>query len=168
MTMPNRTLACTFSALTCGILGFWFGGQINLALQQRSCDTQPWGVRAACRMVVTPRAIWQGSTAGLWTGTILGAFLAASLTRPSQEISSSDPDSGIDLTALQAGETALSPAQDEAIRCLLALVTIQDENLQISPSEVNQVLKALRFSDGAIATAWRLFGATQEQGESED
>jgi hypothetical protein len=34
---------------------------------------------------VTPGASWQGSTAGLWTGTILGAFVGGLITRKSSD-----------------------------------------------------------------------------------
>jgi hypothetical protein len=38
-----------------------------------------------CSALVTPGASWQGSTAGLWTGTILGAFVGGLITRKSSD-----------------------------------------------------------------------------------
>lgn len=77
----NRVLICTFLALTSGLLGGYISGQINLSLRMQKCQNQPWVLNQMCNAWVTPGAILQGSTAGLWTGTVLGAFAGGLVTR---------------------------------------------------------------------------------------
>ncbi|MBW4624857.1 MAG: hypothetical protein KME49_04940 [Brasilonema octagenarum HA4186-MV1] len=81
----NRTLTCTFVALLSGFLGGYIGGQITLSLHSHKCQNQTWGLKEMCNVLITPGAVWQGSTTGLWTGTVLGAFVGGSLTRRTQE-----------------------------------------------------------------------------------
>jgi hypothetical protein len=81
----NRTLICTFLALLSGFSGGYIGGQITLSLHGQKCQSQPWGFKEVCNAWVAPGAVWQGSTTGLWTGTVLGAFVGGSLTRQSRE-----------------------------------------------------------------------------------
>ncbi len=38
-------------------------------------------VKSFCQLQETPGAMWQGSTTGLWTGAILGAFIGGLATR---------------------------------------------------------------------------------------
>ncbi|MFB2768491.1 hypothetical protein ACE1AT_04255 [Pelatocladus sp. BLCC-F211] len=78
----NRILICTFFALLSGFLSGYIGGQISLSLHSQKCQNQAWGFKQACSAWITPGAIWQGSTTGLWTGTILGAFVGGLVTRP--------------------------------------------------------------------------------------
>ncbi|NWF62311.1 MAG: hypothetical protein HXY43_24435 [Fischerella sp.] len=78
----NRVLVCTFLALLSGFLSGYIGGQISVKLHYQKCQSQAWGFKHVCNAWVTPGAIWQGSTTGLWTGTILGAFVGGLVTRP--------------------------------------------------------------------------------------
>ncbi|TVP57525.1 MAG: hypothetical protein EA343_22490 [Nodularia sp. (in: Bacteria)] len=80
--IKNRFLTCTFLALTSGFFGGYIGGQMTSILHNQKCQNQPWGLKIMCNAWVTPGATWQGSTTGLWTGTILGAFVGGSITRP--------------------------------------------------------------------------------------
>ncbi len=72
--IKKRTLICTVIALLSGIIGGLTSAQISSMLHNQKCLTQLWGWQQICHVVVTPGAIWQGSIAGIWTGTILGAF----------------------------------------------------------------------------------------------
>ncbi|MEA5507170.1 hypothetical protein VB735_29560 [Halotia wernerae UHCC 0503] len=77
----NRVLICTFLALSSGFFGGYIGGQITLMLHSQKCQNQSWGFKQMCNAWVMPGATWQGSTTGLWTGTILGAFFGGLITR---------------------------------------------------------------------------------------
>jgi len=81
----NRVLTCTFSSLLAGFFGGYIGGQITLILHSQKCQNQPWGVKEMCNVMVTPGAIWQGSTTGIWTGTVLGAFVSGLVTKQNRE-----------------------------------------------------------------------------------
>ncbi|MEH2316257.1 hypothetical protein [Nostoc sp.] len=77
----NRILICTFLALSSGFFAAYTSGQITIMLHSQKCQNQPWGLNQMCNAWMTPGAIWQGSTTGLWTGTILGAFVGGLVTR---------------------------------------------------------------------------------------
>ncbi|MBD2294188.1 hypothetical protein H6G06_11965 [Anabaena sphaerica FACHB-251] len=77
----KRILICTFVALSSGFFGGLIGGQITSMLHNQKCQNQAWGLKMMCNTLVTPGAIWQGSIAGMWTGTTLGAFVGGSITR---------------------------------------------------------------------------------------
>ncbi|MEA5576645.1 hypothetical protein [Anabaena sp. UHCC 0451] len=77
----KRILICTVVALSSGFFGGLTGGQIISMLHNQKCQNQTWGLKMMCNAWVTPGAIWQGSIAGIWTGTILGAFVSGSITR---------------------------------------------------------------------------------------
>lgn len=77
----KRMLICTFVALLSGFFSAYIGGQISLQLHKLQCQTQPWGLEMICQGWVTPGAIWQGSTTGLWIGWVLGALLSGLVTR---------------------------------------------------------------------------------------
>lgn len=77
----KRILICTFVALASGLFGSYVGGQINWFVRTAQCQNQPEGWNHICRAWQTPGALWQGSIAGAWTGTILGAFIAGLATR---------------------------------------------------------------------------------------
>ncbi|NRB08744.1 MAG: hypothetical protein HRU34_17475 [Richelia sp.] len=79
--MKNRTLICTSLALLTGLSGGYFGGQITSRLHSQQCQQKGWGVKQACQVWVIPAAMWQGSTTGVWTGTILGAFFGGLIIR---------------------------------------------------------------------------------------
>jgi hypothetical protein len=77
----NRTLICTFSALTSGCFVGYLGWQIAFNFHSQKCFDQIWGVKQLCITAITTSAMWQGGTTGLWTGTILGAFFGGLATR---------------------------------------------------------------------------------------
>ncbi|MDF5727807.1 MAG: hypothetical protein PUP92_07150 [Rhizonema sp. PD38] len=77
----NRVLTCTLLALLTGFFSSYVGGQISLILHGQKCQNQAWGFQQMCNAWETPGAIWQGSATGMWTGTILGAFVGGSVTR---------------------------------------------------------------------------------------
>ncbi|WP_353931401.1 hypothetical protein WJM97_02015 [Okeanomitos corallinicola TIOX110] len=79
--MKKRILICTAAALSSGFFGGLMGVQITSMLHSQKCQNQAWGFQQVCNAWVTPGAIWQGSIAGIWTGTILGAFIGGSVTR---------------------------------------------------------------------------------------
>ena len=80
--MTNKPiLICTFLALSSGFFGGFVGGKISLILDSQKCQNQSWGFKEMCHTFVAPGAVWQGSTAGFWTGSILGAFVGGSVTK---------------------------------------------------------------------------------------
>ncbi|WP_341527735.1 hypothetical protein WKK05_35520 [Nostoc sp. UHCC 0302] len=80
--MPkNRILICTFLALSSGFFCAYISGQVTLMLRSQRCQNQPWLLNQMCNAWETPGAMWQGSTTGLWTGTVLGAFVGGLVTR---------------------------------------------------------------------------------------
>ncbi len=81
----NRILTCTFLALSSGFFGGYIGGQITLTMHNQKCQNQSWGLKEMCNAWVTPGAMWQGSTTGIWTGTVLGAFIGGSVTRQTRD-----------------------------------------------------------------------------------
>lgn len=87
----NRTLICTFIALASGFFGAYAGGQISWAAHSQQCEngvrhTLPIpGYKPVCKALVMPGSFMQGSTTGLWTGAILGAFIAGLATHKKVE-----------------------------------------------------------------------------------
>ncbi|MBO3459316.1 hypothetical protein G7B40_007365 [Aetokthonos hydrillicola Thurmond2011] len=81
----NRALTCTFSAILAGLFGGYISGQITLSLRTQQCQNQPWGLKEVCSVMVTPGAIWEGSTTGIWTGTLLGAFVSGVVTHENKK-----------------------------------------------------------------------------------
>lgn len=77
----KRFITCTFCALTSGFFGAFLGGQTTLFLHQQKCQNQPFIVKEMCTAAVTPGAMWQGVSTGIWTGTTLGAFVGGTATR---------------------------------------------------------------------------------------
>ncbi|MCT7989630.1 hypothetical protein [Laspinema olomoucense] len=77
----KRMLVCTVVALLSGALGSFWGGQMRWLAHAQQCNTSThvW-LNTLCRVQHSP-AMFKGGTAGLWTGTILGAFLAGIATR---------------------------------------------------------------------------------------
>lgn len=125
----KRILICTFAALTSGIFSSYIGGQISLKIHSQKCQTQPWGLKTVCNAWVAPGAIWQGSTTGLWSGTLLGALISGLATRKPEAIASSTTDiAGQKLTeaiSLCADELELTPAQREVLRRFLVLLVVK-------------------------------------------
>lgn len=117
-------------AIASGFFGSYVGGQISLKVHRHNCQTQPWGFKTLCEAWVTPEAIWQGSTTGLWLGTMLGAFVSGWVTRRSEKAiasSNSPVDTKQKLTAVSlcADDLELTPAQREALERLLVLVVVK-------------------------------------------
>ncbi|GAA6616293.1 hypothetical protein [Scytonema sp. NUACC26] len=83
--MTKKILICTFLALFSGFFGGYVGGQITQSLHNQKCQNQPWGWKQVCGAWTTPTAMWQGGTTGLWTGTILGAFVGGLVTKQIRE-----------------------------------------------------------------------------------
>ncbi|MDI9640224.1 hypothetical protein QM565_31440, partial [Geitlerinema splendidum] len=124
--LQQRTLICTFVALTSGLFWSFVGGQISVNARTQKCTPLFWPLRTACKAVVTPVAFWQGSTTGLWTGAILGAFIAGLATAKPQE---------------EASELKLTPEQrQEAERLLLELLA----NLDRLENREDTLLQALQ------------------------
>lgn len=81
----KRLLICTFLALASGFFGGYIGGQFSLQAHSQNCQNQRWDLfKAGCKIAIAPGAMWQGSTTGVWTGSILGCFFAGLLTRDSK------------------------------------------------------------------------------------
>ena len=77
----NKVLICTFFALSSGFFGAYIGSRITFMLHSPRCQNQPWVIKESCNLGVTLGATWQGSTTGIWVGTILGAFAGGLVTR---------------------------------------------------------------------------------------
>lgn len=113
--LQKRTLVCTFVALTSGLFWSFVGGQISVNARTQKCQSFVWPLKQACTTIVTPVAFWQGSTTGLWTGAILGAFIAGLATQSEDE--ETQPSSDIPTSELK-----LTPQQREEIGHLLILL----------------------------------------------
>jgi hypothetical protein len=77
----QKVIICTVVALTFGLIGGYVGGRLKATAQMSKCQSQAWGVKQACQVMVTPGAVWYGSTTGIWTGSVIGAFAGGSLSR---------------------------------------------------------------------------------------
>ncbi|MBE9216931.1 hypothetical protein IQ247_30495 [Plectonema cf. radiosum LEGE 06105] len=78
----KRLLICTFLALASGFFGGYVGGQMSVQGHSQNCQNQRWELfKTGCKFVVAPGAMWQGSTTGIWTGSVLGGFFAGLVTR---------------------------------------------------------------------------------------
>ncbi len=77
----NRVLICSLLALISGCFAGYAGWQIAFNLHSHKCQNQIWGVKELCTTAIAPGAMWQGGTTGLWTGTILGAFVGGLVIR---------------------------------------------------------------------------------------
>lgn len=84
MIARKRVLICSFVAIASGLFGAYLGGQISVADRTNQCQNYPWGLKSFCSILVTPGAAMQGSTTGLWVGTILGAFIGGLATHKPQ------------------------------------------------------------------------------------
>lgn len=80
--LKNRVLICSLIALSSGFFCSYLGGQLSVAARTNQCQEKNlWGLGGVCSVVMTAPAWLQGSSTGLWVGTILGAFIAGSVTR---------------------------------------------------------------------------------------
>ncbi|MEM1393451.1 MAG: hypothetical protein AAF757_29595 [Cyanobacteria bacterium P01_D01_bin.116] len=78
----KRLLICTFIALSSGIFCGYIGGKISVQAHSQNCQNQRWDLfEAGCKIAIAPGAMWQGSTTGIWTGSILGGFFGGLVTR---------------------------------------------------------------------------------------
>lgn len=77
----QRTLICTSIALIAGLSSAYIGGQLSMHLHGEKCKTKGWGWEQLCSVTTTPVAMWQGSSTGMWTGTVLGAFVGGIVSR---------------------------------------------------------------------------------------
>ena len=81
----KRMIVCSFCAVSCGLFGSFLGWQIASSLPAQRCQNQTWEFgKMVCSVQTSPESMykgWQGSTSGIWTGTILGAFFAGLGTR---------------------------------------------------------------------------------------
>jgi hypothetical protein len=85
MRQTIRSLICTIAAFVGGGFGAFTGSKLVSSNQIQDCSTQPWGVSALCSAVAAPGAFVQGGLAGGWTGTILAAFAAGTITSPRRD-----------------------------------------------------------------------------------
>ncbi|MCT7986071.1 hypothetical protein NG796_22600 [Laspinema sp. A4] len=127
----KRMLICTGVALLSGALGSFWGGQMRWLAHAQQCNTSDYvWLNTLCRVQHSP-AMFKGGTAGLWTGTILGAFLAGIATRHpkgkslsgsgNQELSASEGD--------RLELEGLTPEQLVQVRELITLLKTQPADL---------------------------------------
>lgn len=121
--MLNRTLICTVTALMCGGFGTFLGSQISVASRTQSCNAQPWGFSVICKTGVTPVALWQGGLAGLWTGSLLGAFAAGLATHSTALAKSSASGQSLEQARLE-----LPTLKPEVLSCLVVLLALQQQS----------------------------------------
>ncbi|MCT7949930.1 hypothetical protein NG798_09045 [Ancylothrix sp. C2] len=80
--LKNRVLICSLIALSSGFFCSYLGGQLSVSARTNQCQNKNlWGLEKICSTVMTAPAWFQGSSTGIWVGTILGAFIAGSVTR---------------------------------------------------------------------------------------
>lgn len=84
MSYKKRVLICSIGALASGLFGGFLGAQVSMATRAYQCQAVPWGFRIVCSTLLIPGGFFQGSLTGMWTGTVIGAFVFGSVTRPSQ------------------------------------------------------------------------------------
>lgn len=168
----KRILICTFVALASGLFGSYVGGQINWFVRTAQCQNQPEGWNHICRAWQTPGALWQGSIAGAWTGTILGAFIAGLATRDFRKADrqreliqkqgaiapvSHLPDlEGLTAAEQEPSETINPPLSVSEFICWAAIVAKSTPNPpQITRNQGREILIYLGFAENTIDTAWQ-------------
>ncbi len=144
MDRKLRLLVCTCTALASGFFGALVGGQISTAARTQSCEEQMRGLDMACRIWKMPGGARQGGTAGLWTGTIVGAFVAGSLTSPYANSNEADSDEDA-LVSWQQTQAWLSTVAQQQPPVTATL----------PKSRVREWLRQWGFSDKAIARGWK-------------
>jgi hypothetical protein len=147
---PKRVLVCTLIALTSGIVSAYIGSQISLKVQGQKCQSQPWGLETACQAWITPRAVWQGGSTGLYLGTLLGGIVSILGTTKARTIKKADSQEKIaDNLVLFADELELTPTQRVVLQRFLILVTLKlaassqtasQEDTTLSVEELHQLL----------------------------
>lgn len=130
----KRVLVCTFVALASGFFGSYIGGQISWLARTEQCRNQPELFDDVCRLLQTPDAVGKG-TAGAWTGTILGAFLAGLATRDPEktELNSQGSNPEKPLSKLKQYSTLEELTPDE-IATLRRILRSLLESEKTSPS----------------------------------
>jgi hypothetical protein len=77
----KRLLICTFLALASGFFGGYIGGQMSVQAHSQNCENQRLELfKTGCKFAIAPGAMWQGSTTGVWAGSVLGAFFGGLVT----------------------------------------------------------------------------------------
>ncbi|MEM7727369.1 MAG: hypothetical protein AAF208_13525 [Cyanobacteria bacterium P01_A01_bin.45] len=80
-----RTTTCTVCALASGLLGGYIAWQISSGLPSQKCQEKNWIWENICNVQTLPESTIKGLSggiAGVWTGTILGAFFSGLVTIP--------------------------------------------------------------------------------------
>ncbi len=127
----KRMLICTLVALLSGALASFWGGQMRWLAHTQQCKTSDYvWLNTLCRVQHSP-AMFKGGTAGLWTGTILGAFLAGIATRYPKGKSLSGPENqevlGREGDRLEL--EGLTPEQLAQVQELITLLKTQPADL---------------------------------------
>lgn len=117
------------AALVSGFFGSYIGGQISLKAERQNCQTQPWGLKTVCETWITPGAIWQGSTTGMWIGCVLGAFVGGLATRKTFAENEAELRQMTETVSLCASDLELTPAQRETIRRFLLLLVVKFDKI---------------------------------------
>ena len=170
----KRVFICTFTALASGLFGAYVGGQIKAIAHNHQCDVGTRqglsipGLNTLCKAWNTPFALWEGSTTGLWTGTILGAFIGGLATRQTSEETDADDDPSLSaqdrevlrrLLVLMVVKSAASGTEEFVSQTSAAeveqlfLAELADKPKLTQP-EVRQLLLAAGFSALDIESAW--------------
>lgn len=139
LSHSKRVIVCTFVALMSGFFGAYIGGQINLRADNHSCQTQPLGWREVCNAWVAPKAIWQGSTTGLWMGLLLGAFFSGLATHQTAKEKQASTEALTKHISLCGDEIEITPAQRQAIHNFLVLLTVKLGNSTIEKLSLDEL-----------------------------
>jgi hypothetical protein len=121
--VKHRVWICTAIALVSGLFGAYVGGQMTWLARTQTCGDRPEALGALCRAWMTPGSVWEGSIAGLWTGTISGAFFAGLATR---RRSPSPPE-----------DSAADPGDDEQLRRVHQLVDALAKPTQLTDADAD-------------------------------
>lgn len=165
----KRMLICTFSALASGLFGLYVGGQISAIARSQQCQNQAWLFRDACKTLTTPGAFWQGSTTGLWVGTILGAFIGGTFTRrlaKAEEnliLSLDDRETLRRLLLLIVAKVSIAELQPAVKDAELLSLLATANQPELTAKEVQQLLLKLGFSQQTILQAEQELDSTVEE-----
>jgi hypothetical protein len=127
-----RGLICTAIALGSGGLGAFCGSKLAVSNQLELCQAQPIGLEKLCSTVAAPGAMARGGLTGLWTGAVLGAFVA-----------------GVATSERKLAPVKLSWTQFQA---WLDAASSQEPDiaLKLTDAQAEQILSELGFSDKTI------------------
>jgi hypothetical protein len=150
----KRIIICSLIALVSGTISAYFGSQISLRVQTQKCQTQPWGLETVCYAWVAPGAVWQGSTTGLYIGTLCGGILGILAT--TKKVNQKQVNIKNELAQLElfAHEIELTATQRAALKQFLILVILklatasqtdsEAEVATLSEKELDQLLTIAR------------------------